>query len=427
MNNQTDHINIGTRSGDPVALTRSERARHVYIIGGTGVGKTTLVEHCVQQDIANGDGVAIVDPHGDMAERLLEHIPPKRINDVVYFSPQDIEYPIGLNILANVAPDKRALVADEIVTTFKHLWDLSEERTPRIMYYLRNGIATLLEVPGTSLLSLAPLFTDDEYRKRIIGRVKDRGLRRFWDEEWFTLSAANQRDYVQPIITRVSRFRDTPMIRNIIGQPTNKFDMRFLMDNRRIFIANLAKGVIGEQNADLLGSMLVTKIYQSAMSRLDIAEEDRQQFFLFTDEFQNYATDAFAFVLSEARKLNLSITMSHQFLEQVPRDIRNAVLANAGTLIAFSVGAEDAEVLTRSFQPYPAEELHSQAPYKAYVSSPGIGGYTEPFPIGTFAPAEPAHAEQREKVLAWSRERYARPRAKMERLLDRFFTPSPRN
>ncbi len=424
MNDQNNHIVLGARSDAPVVLTRENRARHLYIIGGTGTGKTTLVERCIQQDIANGDGVAVVDPHGDMAERLLDHIPPERTNDVVYFSPQDTEHPIGLNILANVPPAKRALVTDEVVTTFKHLWNLSEERTPRIIYYLRNGIATLLEVPGTSLLSLALLYTDHQYRKRIVGRVKDKGLRRFWDEEWYSLSESKQHEYVLPILTRVSRFRDTPMIRNIIGQPTNKFDMRFLMDNRRIFIANLPKGIIGEDNADLLGSMLVTKIYQAAMSRLDTPEAERVHFYLYTDEFQNYATDAFAFVLSEARKLNLSITMSHQYLEQVPPDIRNAVLANAGTLIAFSVGADDAETLAKSFRPYPPEELEGLAPYRAYVRSPGTGGYAQPFPMRTYAPAVPAHVAQREKVLARSRQCYARPRAKMDRLLNRLFTSS---
>jgi energy-coupling factor transporter ATP-binding protein EcfA2 len=414
--NDEPPIILGERHGwgnaQPFGITAVDERQHVYVIGKTGSGKTTLLRNMIVQHITLGHGVGLIDPHGDLAEELLHHIPPHRTDHLVYFNPGDLEYPVGLNLLANVASDDRHLVASGIVSAFKGIW--RDSWGPRLEYILYNAVAALLDCPNASLLGVNRMLTDEKYRAWVIRQVKDPFIRAFWAEEYAGYDPRFQREAIAPIQNKVGQFLLNPVIRNILGQVKTKVSIPFIMDNGRLFIANLSKGQVGHEKANLLGSLLVTQFQLAAMARAKRPESERRDFSLFIDEFQNFSTDAFASILAEARKYRLCLTLSHQYIDQLSLPVRQAVFGNVGTLIAFRVGYADAEIMEKEFgKAFPANALADLDRYEAAVKLLEDGTNGEPFRAKTLPPLG-NRVGRKDKLIARSRERFATPRASVE-------------
>jgi hypothetical protein len=297
------------------------------------MGKSTLLENMLYSDILSGRGVGLIDPHGDLAETILANIPKSRTNDIILFDPSDYDFPIGFNMLDNPPrPELRPIVASGLVSIFKKMF--AESWGPRLEYILRNTILTLLLVPEiTTLISIPLILTHESYRRRTLSKIDDPILLQFWKQEFEKMSPSMMSEAVNPILNKVGQFLSSPILRNILGQPKNPFSLRWVMDNEKIFIVNLSKGKIGEDASALLGAMMVTKFQIEAMTRADTPEEERKDFGLYVDEFQNFATDSFATILSEARKYKLSLTMANQYIAQMPETVQGAVFGNVGTLV----------------------------------------------------------------------------------------------
>lgn len=389
-----------------------DRRRHMYVIGKTGMGKTTMLENLVLNDIYAGHGVGLVDPHGDFAEKIINFIPPRRINDVVYFNPADLTYPIGFNILEMVNPDHKHLVASGLMGVFKKIW--VDMWSSRMEYILNNTILALLDFPNTTLLGINRLLSDKEYRRRVVNCIKDPVVKAFWETEFASYNDRYAQEAVAPIQNKIGQFLSASVIRNIVAQVKSKIDIRDIMDNRKIFIMNLSKGRIGEDNSALLGGMLITKLQLTAMERVDMAEADRPDFFLYVDEFQNFATPSFANILSEARKYHMGLVMAHQYMEQLDETVREAVLGNVGTIATFRVGSTDAEILAKEFVPiFLEEDLINLPKYNVYLKLMIDGVASKPFSALTLPPiGHPTGSA--EKVIKVSRERYAVTRDKIE-------------
>ncbi len=340
-------------------IKAKDRTRHVYVIGKTGMGKSTLLENMAVQDIKNGEGMAFIDPHGKTADLLLEYVPPERVKDVVYFAPFDTDFPISFNVLEAVDADKRHLVVSGLMSTFKKIWQ--DAWSARMEYILTNTLLALLEYPGATLLGVNRMLAEKDFRKDVIDHVTDISVKNFWIKEFANYTERMAAEAVPAIQNKIGQFTANALIRNMIGQPTSSFNIRKLMDDRKILIINLSKGKIGESNANLLGGMLITKIYLAAMSRADIPERTLKtmpNFYLFVDEFQSFANESFADILSEARKYKLNLTIAHQYIEQMEEEVRAAVFGNVGTMIVFRVGAYDAEVLEKEYAPtFTAEDI----------------------------------------------------------------------
>ena len=420
MNDQP--ITIGKRHGwgdpQPFGIAAMDERQHIYIIGKTGSGKTTLLRNLILQHINLGHGVGVIDPHGDLAEELLSHIPPKRANHLVYFNPGDIEFPVGLNLLAHVAPDDRHLVASGIVSAFKGIW--RDSWGPRLEYILYNAVSALLDCRNATLLGVNRMLTDETYREKVVRQIKDSFIRAFWADEFAGYDEHFRREAIAPIQNKIGQFILNPVVRNILGQVRKRVDIPFAMDNGRLFIANLSKGKLGHDKANLLGSLLVTQFQLGAMARAAKPESERRDFYLFIDEFQNFSTDAFASILAEARKYRLCLTLSHQYIDQLPEPIRKAVFGNVGTLVAFRMGYTDAEVMTKEFgKTIPATSLADLERYEAVVKLLVEGSNQEPFRAKMLPPLE-NRVGRREKLIAHSRQRFAMPRAKIEAKLRRW-------
>ena len=405
----------------PFGITVADRRRHVYVIGKTGSGKSTLLRNMAAQDIAAGRGLMLLDPHGDLADELLDYIPRWRIADVIYLDPADLAYPIGFNLLERVARDDRPLVAASVVATFKHLW--RDSWGPRLEYVLYNTVAALLDYPpsrgGVSLLGVPRMFTDLSYRERIVKEVQDPRVRAFWREEFAAYSPQTAAEVVSPIQNKVGAVLAAPAVRNMLGQATGALKIAEAMDERRIIIANLAKGRLGEAACNLLGSLLVTAVQLAAMRRTAIPEEERVDFVAYLDEFHNFTTDAFAAILAEARKYRLAIVAGHQYLTQITPAVRDAVFGNVGTLIAFQVGFADAEDLSGEFAPYGAESLTDLYRGEVCVRTIAGGMTSAPFFGSTIAEMGWSH-RSRAKVIDQSRQRWGRRRAEVEAKLARW-------
>jgi len=417
-------IELGTRRywGDPVhfGIAPHDQRHHIYVIGKTGSGKTTLLRNMIIQHIAQGHGVGVIDPHGDMAEELLDHVPPTRADHLVYFNPADIDFPIGLNLLANVPLKERHLVVSGIIEAFKSLW--RDSWGPRLEYILRNAITALMECQNTTLLGVNRLLTDDDYRRWVVNQVRDPFIRDYWQKEYESYDPRFQREAIAPIQNKVGQFLLTPVLRNILGQVRNRVDFRFMMDDKRLFIANLSKGRLGHDKSNLLGSLLVTQFQLAAMSRASQPEENRRDFYLFIDEFQNFSTDAFASILAEARKYRLCLTLSHQYIDQLSLPVRQAVFGNVGTLIAFRVGHTDAEVLQKEFgNTFQASTMADLDRYEIILKLLEDGANKEPFRAKTLSPLE-NRVGRRNKLIACSRERFASPRGIIEDKLNRWLS-----
>ena len=389
-----------------------DRRRHLYVVGKTGMGKTTMLENMVLNDIYAGHGVGVVDPHGDFAEKIIDYIPANRINDVVYFNPADIDFPIGFNILESIDPRYRHLVASGLMGVFKKIWP--DVWSARMEYILNNTLLALLEFPNTTLLGINRLLADSAYRKRVIKNLKDPVIKSFWETEFAGYNDRYKQEAVAPVQNKIGQFLSASVIRNIVAQVKSRINIREIMDNKKIFIMNLSKGRIGEDNSRLLGGMLITKIQLAAMERVDTPEKERKDFFLYVDEFQNFATESFSNILSEARKYRLDLTMAHQYMEQLDETVLAAVIGNVGTLVTFRVGSTDAEILAKEFAPTFIEtDLVNLTKFQIYLKLMIDGVASQPFSANTLSPINLATGSA-EKVVKVSRERYATSRENIE-------------
>jgi hypothetical protein len=402
---EPDHIPIPiatTAAGEGVVFSREERERHIYIAGKTGTGKSTLLYNLAMGDIYAGEGTAFIDPHGDTALDMLDAIPPARINDVCYLDAAETARPVGFNPITRIAPERRALAASGVVAAFKHLW--SDSWGPRLEHFLFHGVAALVSRRHATLLDLSRVYTDDVFRERLLHSVTDPETLRFWRDEFPSYTKSFQSEAVAPILNKAGQFTASPHLRLILGQIAPRFDLSFAMNNRRILIANLAKGIIGEQAANLLGSLLISHMQLVAMERGVQPPEHRVPFFVHVDEFQTFSSDAFASLLSEARKFATHFCLANQYTDQLSPAVRSAVLGNAGTLIVFRVGSRDAELLAPEFRTLEPGALSDQEPFTAWLRR-AEGGHYRIF-------AEPKRYESlgtRDVILKQSRDRFGRP------------------
>lgn len=401
---------------EPFALRHADRRQHVYVCGQTGTGKSTLLKNLIIADIAAGEGIAVLDPHGELVEELLDYIPPCRSDHVVYFNPTDLEYPISYNLFAGVKANEVHLLASGIVSAFKSVWSASWG--PRLEYLLFASVAALaecnLKTGNVSLLGIQRILTDDAYRGWVLSHVTDVAVRAFWLNEFAKYDARFISEMISPVQNKIGQLLMSPPLRNTLGQVRKKVDLRFCMDNQRIFLANLSKGQIGEDKANLLGALLVSQFGQAAFSRAELDPKDRVDFWLVIDEFQNYLTDSFASSLAENRKYKTALTLSHQHQGQLREDVKAAIFGNCGTLISFRVGESDAQILEREFGgAFHANQFTDLANYEVFVKLLNEGRYTEPFRGTTLAPAEKFYG-RKDKIIARSRERYASARNEVE-------------
>ncbi len=386
-----------------------DRRRHFYAIGKTGMGKSEVLKNMAVQDIQEGRGMGFIDPAGDLAEDLLDFIPSNRINDVIYFNPADLDHPIAFNIMEKVDMAHRHLVASGLMGVFKKIWP--DVWSARMEYILNNAILALLEYPGSTLLGVNRMLSDLEYRKKVVDKVEDPVVKAFWTQEFARYTQRLEVEATAAIQNKVGQFISNPIVRNIIGQINSSIDMRDIIDKQKIFIINLSKGRIGEDNSKLLGALLITKLQLAAMSRADIPEKERKDFYLYVDEFQNFATESFATILSEARKYRLCLILAHQYVNQMEEHVRDAVFGNVGTLVSFRIGAEDAEFLEKEFSPtFMAQDLVNLPKYNIYLKLmiDGIAG--APFSAETMMPFPKLENSNRDKIIMVSRERYGTPR-----------------
>ena len=409
----------------PFGIKEKDRSRHMYVIGKTGMGKSTLLENMAIQDIKNGHGLCFVDPHGKTADLLLDYVPENRIKDVLYFAPFDMDFPVSFNIMEDVGPDKRHLVVNGLMATFEKIW--VDAWSARMAYILQNTLLALLEYPDSTLLGVNRMLVDKEYRKLVVSNVTDPSVKSFWVDEFAKYTDRYTQEATPAIQNKVGQFASNPLIRNIIGQSKSTFDLRRLMDEKKIIIVNLSKGKVGEGNANLLGSMFITKIYLAAMSRADVTETELQKlpnFYLYVDEFQSFANKSFADILSEARKYKLNLTLAHQYIEQMEEEVSAAVFGNVGTMAVFRVGAFDAEFLEKEFAPaIMAEDLVNLGIYQIYIKLMIDGVTSSPFSAVTIPPIERQPESYREQVIEHSRATFARPRLLVEKEIIEWHAP----
>ena len=413
---------LGTRfiwgQDAPVVIDDVDRRRHTYLIGQTGTGKTTLLKQLILQDIAKGGGVGVIDPHGDLVEELLDYIPRARTKDVVYFNPADLDYPIGFNPLERVHPDRQSLVASNVIATLKSIWG-DVWGTGRMQYITRHTLLSLLEYEHGTLLGVNRLLSHDGFREHVLRRVTNPAVRAFWRDEFARYDKGERIAAAAAIQNKAGQFTTDALMRNILGQVKSTINLRYMMDTRRILLANLSKGRLGEDNSNLLGSLLVSQLQLAAQERASVPEAHRVDFALYIDEFQNFTTDSFASILSEARKYRLCLTLAHQYLDQLPANLHKAVFGNVGTLLAFRVGTVDAEVLSQHFQPYPPPALVELDRYTACLRLLQHGEISEPFVLTTSLPNTPRYG-RKDTLIRVSRERFGRPRAAVEDKITRW-------
>ena len=382
------------------------------MVGQTGTGKTTFLRNLIAQDFAHGRGVGVIDPHGDLAEAVLGLVPPERAEDVVYFDPADMEQPMGLNMLEWRGVEQKDFAVQEMIAIFMKLFP-PEVIGPMFEHNMRNAMLTLMadqENVGT-IVEIPRIFTDDAYVRGLLPKVTDPIVRAFWEKEMAKTTEFHKSEMLGYLISKVGRFVENEMMRNIIGQQHSGFNLRDIMDSGKIFIANLSKGRVGEVNSSLLGLILVAKMQMAAMGRADMPEEDRRDFYLYIDEFQNFTTDSIATILSEARKYKLNMILAHQFIAQLPDSIREAVFGNIGSLISFRVGPKDAEFLVKQFSPvFTEDDLVNIENFNAYVRLLVSGRVERPFNIHIAKPSV-GNLVRARSLKELSRVRFGRPRA----------------
>jgi energy-coupling factor transporter ATP-binding protein EcfA2 len=425
-NTNEDHspfIRLGLRQGwggveSPCSLSAEGLRRHLYLVGKTGTGKSTLLKSIFLQLVAQGQGVALLDPHGDLAEELLDLLPRRLVRHVVYFNPADLAFPVAWNLFSNVPLDERPLAASGIVSAFKQVW--GDSWGPRLEYILYNAIRALLDAEHASILGIPKLLTDKAYRRWVERQIKDPFVKAFWQEEFDRYDQRFRQEAIAPIQNKVGALTTNPVLRNLLGQARRKLDLPFLMDHGRILIANLSKGALGEEPSDLIGSLLVSEFQRAAMQRVSQPEHARRDFTLIIDEFQNFTTSAFASILSEARKFRLSLVLSHQFTSQLEPELREAIFGNVDTVVAFQLGATDAAIMAQeyagTFVPSQFVELER---YHTLVKPCSVDGIAFPF-RGRTEPFSAPRTGAKKNILQVSRQRYGSPRARVEDRINRW-------
>lgn len=399
-------------------IKRKDRRQHVYVLGKSGTGKSVLLSNMIVQNIQNGDGVAVVDPHGELVEGILQSIPKNRIKDVVYFNPADTDFHIGFNVLELVDAKYKHLVASGLMGIFTKIW--ANAWSARMEYILNNTILALLDTPGTTLLGVPRMLVDKDYRQKIIDNLKDPVIKAFWVHEYEAWQEKFRNEAIAPIQNKVGQFLSTSVIRNIVGQSKSTINIFDMMNEGKIFLVNVSKGRIGEDNSKLIGGMIITKLQLAAMERVRIPEDERKDFYLYVDEFQNFVTDSFASILSEARKYRLNLTVAHQYTAQLvtkeSSNVRDAIFGNVGTMIIFRVGADDADFLEKEFAPeFTPEDLVNLPNFKIYLKLMIDGITSRPFSAKTLPPIiKKLDRSIEEEVIRMSRELYCRPRDTVE-------------
>ncbi len=400
-------------------MTLADRRHHLHILGKTGTGKSSLIRNLLLQDIWQGRGVALIDPHGDLADEIIDQIPSHRINEVVYFNPADTEHPIGINLLQNVPAEQRHLVASGVVESFRSIF--CDSWGPRTEYIFYATVAALLECQNVSLLGVPRMLSDERYRQWVLKQIRDPSLRAFWIDEFAQYPKNFQREAVAPIQNKVGQVLLAPIIRNIFGQITSGFNARFMMDNQRIFIASLSKGRLGADKANLLGALLTTQFQLAAMSRASIPELDRSDFFLYVDEYASFATESFASILAEARKYRLGLILAGQHLGQASKKLHDAIFGNVGSHIALRIGFKDAETIAREFGgAYESSSFGELNNYRAYVKLIQKGEQYLPFELETIQPESLTRKGCGGKVVKVSRERFGSRRGSVEDSVQRW-------
>ncbi len=425
MNNDITYFGITDARGREVkfGIKREDRLRHMYVIGKTGMGKSTLLENMAIQDIQNGEGVAYLDPHGSTAEKLLEFVPEHRIKDVIYFAPFDLEFPIALNVLEDTAPGDESsssirsqFIVSGLMSTFKKIW--KDQWSARMEYILNYTLLALLEIPEATLLDVNRMLSDKAYRKDVTSRLKDPTVKAYWEKEFASMTDKMIAEAVPAIQNKVGQFISNALIRNIIGQKTSSFDFRKAMDEKKIIIFNLSIGRIGEDAVNLLGSLFVTKIYLAAMSRADISSRDMENvpnFYLYVDEFQNFINDSFAQILSQARKYKLGLIVAHQYVKQMTEIVHDAIFGNVGTMIAFRVGAEDAEAFEKEFKPtFLPEDFTNIGRFQMYLKLMIDGVTSSAFSASSMGPWPRPDRDFVKEIIDSSRILYSHPRKEVE-------------
>ncbi len=421
-----DESEIGRRQVTPIAVTNwrdirkvfgikeKNRRGHMYIIGKTGTGKSSLIANMALSDIRAGNGIGLLDPHGDLSEDILNRIPKERINDVVYFNPADLEFPVGFNPLEKVPRDKQHLIVSGIISVFRKIW--SEFWGPRLEHILRYSLFTLLEYPGSTLLDLPRLLTDPAFRKEILTHLSQREILSFWYNEFDKYSAWLRSEAISPILNKVGQFLVNLPLRNIIGQSKSTFDLREITDGKKILVANLAKGKIGEDNTSVLGSLLLTEVWLNMLERANMPEDKRTPYYLYVDEFHSFMTLSFADILSESRKYGLNMVMANQYLTQLDEKVRDAIFGNVGSIISFRVGAEDAKYLAKEFSPFTENDFTNLPNYNIYLRLMIDGVTSQPFSATTLA-LEATDVSHGADIINESRRQYGRSRQSVERII----------
>ncbi len=421
-----DEKDISKQQVTPIAVTNwrdirkrfgikeKNRRGHMHIIGKTGTGKSSLITNMALSDIRNGNGIGLLDPHGDLCDDILNRIPRERINDVVYFNPADLEYPVGFNPLEKVPHEKQHLIVSGIISVFRKIW--SEFWGPRLEHILRHSLFTLLDYPQSTLLDLPRLLTDVGFRKEVLSHIHQREVLAFWLNEFDKYSPWLRSEAISPILNKVGQFLVNLPLRNIIGQTRSTFDLREVMDGKKILIANLSKGKIGEDNTSLLGSLLLTEIWLAALGRAEVPESERTPFYLYVDEFHSFITISFADVLSESRKYGLNLVLAHQYMSQLDEKVRDAIFGNVGSIISFRVGAEDAKYLAREFSPFKEEDFTNLPNYNIYLRLMIDGVTSQPFSATTL-PLESHIISNSADIIDESRQRYGKPRQSVEQAI----------
>jgi CxxC-x17-CxxC domain-containing protein len=405
-------------------IKRKDRRQHMYILGKSGTGKSVLLSNLIIQNIQNGEGVCVVDPHGETVEEILHLIPDHRVKDVIYFNPADTEFHIGFNVIQLDDPKYKHLVASGLMGIFTKIW--ANAWSSRMEYILNNAILALLDTPGTTLLGIPRLLVDKDYRQMIIGNLKDPVVKAFWVHEYEQWRDQFRNEAIAPIQNKVGQFLSTSIIRNVVGQPKSTIDIFKIMNEGKIFLVNVSKGRIGEDNSALLGGMIITKIQLAAMERVRIPEDERKDFYLYVDEFQNFATDSFANILSEARKYRLNLTVAHQYTAQLETKdgskVRDAVFGNVGTMVIFRVGGDDAELLEKEFEPeFTALDLVNLPNYHVYIKLMIDGVTSRPFSATTLPPIKIDLSKGvKDKIVESSRRLYTRSRKEVEDEISRW-------
>lgn len=414
-NYQNKHIRFG--------IKRKDRAGHIYCIGKTGTGKSTLLLNMAISDIRSGEGVAIIDPHGDIAENILNYIPKERIDDVIYFNATDRENPIGFNPLHAIHPNDHNLIASSLISTFKKIW--SDSWGPRLEHIFRFSLLTLLYYPDATLLDIQPLLTDPYFKSKVLGYTTDVHILNFWKNEYDKYTPALRSEAISSILNKTGLLIASLPLRNIVGQQSQGFRLQDVLDKGKILICNFSKGQIGEDASALLGSMMLTAIQSTAIFRASYDPQKRPPFYLYVDEMHSFITLSFADMLAESRKYGLSLFLTHQYIEQLHEEIRAAIFGNVGTLISFRVGAEDAEYLEKEFYPiFKKEDFQNLPRYSMYLKLMIDGATSRPFSAETMPPQSITDS-LKEKVIELSRKKFGKDRAVVEKsIFERYAKPN---